>query len=192
MKKTLIAIALAASASLASPTALADASTFSGATKDAWLTGKIESAFLLNAHLNPFAITTDVDNGIVRLSGMVENAIDRDLALEVARGVNGVVDVKNELRVDADGAAAARQSAAGQRDFGSWVDDATTTAVVKSKLIGNEHTKGGKIDVDTQDDVVTLSGRVSSQTESDLAEQLARNTGDVKDVRNNLVVDPRT
>jgi osmotically-inducible protein OsmY len=192
MKKTLIAIALAASASLASPTALADASTFSGTTKDAWLTGKIESAFLLNAHLNPFAITTDVDNGIVRLSGMVENDIDRDLALEVARGVNGVVDVKNELRVDADGAAAARQSAAGQRDFGSWVDDATTTAVVKSKLIGNEHTKGGKIDVDTQDDVVTLSGRVSSQTESDLAEQLARNTGDVKDVRNNLVVDPRT
>ncbi len=190
MKKTLIAIALATGASLVSATALADASTFSGATKDAWLTGKIESAFLLNAHLNPFAITTDVDNGVVRLSGMVEDDIDRDLALEVARGVKGVVDVKNELRIDADGAAAARQNAAGQRDFGSWVDDATTTAAVKSKLVGNEHTKGGKIDVDTRDDVVTLSGRVSSHAESDLAEQLARNTGDVKAVRNNLVVDP--
>jgi hyperosmotically inducible periplasmic protein len=190
MKKTLIATALAAGVSLASSVALADSSTFSGATKDAWITGKIETAFLLNAHLNPFAIETDVDNGIVQLSGIVKDDIDRDLAVEVAKGIDGVVDVKSNLTLDADRAAAARESAAGQRDFGSWVDDATTTAVVKSKLVGNANTSGLKIDVDTSNDVVTLSGRVQSRAESDLAEQLARNTGDVKDVRNNLVVDP--
>jgi len=49
---------------------------------------------------------------------------------------------------------------------------------------------GLKIDVDTADDVVTLSGRVGSAEESQLAEEIAKNTGDVEGVRNNLVVDP--
>jgi osmotically-inducible protein OsmY len=190
MKNTLTATVLAVTA-LATSAALADSSTFTGATKDAWITGKIETAFLLNSHLSPFAITTDVDGGVVHLRGVVKDDIDRDLAAEVARGIDGVVEVKNELTIDADRVdAAAKQRATDGRDFGSWVDDATTTAAVKSKLVGNANTSGLKIDVDTKDDVVTLSGRVKSAAESDLAEQIAKNTGDVKGVRNNLVVDP--
>ena len=192
MKKTLIATALAATLTLSSATALAGSSSFAGATKDAWLTGKIETAFVLNAHLNPFAIDTNVDNGVVHLNGIVHSAIDRDLAAEVARGVDGVVEVKNDIKVDPNsGAMKAKEPSDGRRDFGSWVDDATTTAMVKTKLVGNSNTSGLKIDVDTQDDVVTLSGRVSSAAERDLAEQIAKNVGDVEGVHNNLVVDPR-
>jgi len=191
MNRTLIATVLTATGSLASAAALADSSTFIGATKDAWITGKIEAAFVLNSHLSPFAITTDVDAGVVHLQGVVRDDIDRDLAAEVARGIDGVVEVKNDLTIDADRVdAAARQQSTSGRDFGSWVDDATTTAVVKSKLVGNANTSGLKIDVDTKDDVVTLSGRVRSAAESDLALQIAKNTGDVKSVRNNLVIDP--
>jgi osmotically-inducible protein OsmY len=191
MNRTLIATVLTATGSLASAAALADSSTFVGATKDAWITGKIEAAFVLNSHLSPFAITTDVDAGVVHLQGVVRDDIDRDLAAEVARGIDGVVEVKNDLTIDADRVdAAAQQHSTSGRDFGSWVDDATTTAVVKSKLVGNANTSGLKIDVDTKDDVVTLSGRVQSAAESDLAQQIAKNTGDVKAVRNNLVIDP--
>jgi len=191
MNRTLIATVLTATGSLASAAALADSSTFIGATKDAWITGKIEAAFVLNSHLSPFAITTVVDAGVVHLQGVVRDDIDRDLAAEVARGIDGVVEVKNDLTIDADRVdAAARQQSTSGRDFGSWVDDATTTAVVKSKLVGNANTSGLKIDVDTKDDVVTLSGRVRSAAESDLALQIAKNTGDVKSVRNNLVIDP--
>jgi osmotically-inducible protein OsmY len=57
-------------------------------------------------------------------------------------------------------------------------------------LIGNANTKGLKIDVDTKDDVVTLSGRVQTSEEKALAAEIARNSRDVEDVRNNLVVDP--
>ena len=42
--------------------------------------------------------------------------------------------------------------------------------------------------VDTRGDVVTLSGEVASAEEKQLAEELARNTGDVKQVHNQLVV----
>jgi osmotically-inducible protein OsmY len=191
MKKALAIATLATMVSLASLGAFADSSTFEGATKDAWLTGKLETAFVLNGHLNPFAIETDVDGGVVHLTGVVKDDIDRDLAEEIAKGIDGVIEVKNDLEVDEAGAeAAAKERAAGNRDFGSWVDDATTTAAIKSKLLGSANTKGLKIDVDTADDVVTLSGRVGSAEESRLAEEIAENTGDVKTVRNNLVVDP--
>ena len=200
MKKALVITTVAAAVSLLcgacsdrsanEPLLGATADTFEGATKDAWLTGKIETAFVLNGHLNPFAINTDVDGGVVHLTGMVESDIDRDLAEEIAKGVDGVIEVDSDLQIDAAGAQSAREGASGTRDFGSWVDDATTTAAIKSKLLGNEHTMGLKIDVDTADDVVTLSGRVGSAEESQLAEEIAKNTGDVEAVRNNLVVDP--
>jgi len=190
MKRTFLATALAATLMVTSPVALADSSTFSGSTKDAWITGKVEMAFLLNGHLNPFAIATDVENGAVHLTGVVKDDIDRDLAGEVARGIQGVVSVDNDLTIDTERANTVAKEHANQRDFGSWVDDATTTARVKSRLLGNTNTQGLKIDVDTKDDVVTLSGRVKSAQEKSLAEEIARNTGDVESVRNNLVVDP--
>jgi osmotically-inducible protein OsmY len=178
-------------ASFAAFGAFADSSTFQGEARDAWITGKIESAYLLNGHLNPFAINTDVMNGVVHLHGTVATDIDRDLAGEIAEGVEGVTDVKNDLEIDEAKATAAREERAdGERDFGTWVDDATTTASIKSKLLGNTNTKGLKIDVDTNDDVVTLSGRVTSDQEKQLAEEIAKNTGDVESVRNNLTVAP--
>jgi len=174
MKKTAITASLAAALSLATSVSLADSSTFTGAAKDAWITGKIETAFVLNGHMNPFAISTDVDGGAVHLTGMVKDGIDRDLAGEVARGVDGVVSVKNDLVVDAKAAdeAAANAHKADHRDFGSWVSDATMTARVKSRLIGNSNVHALKIDVDTKDHVVTLSGRAASTTEKALAEQM--------------------
>ena len=189
MNKTLVTT-FGAFASLAAFDALADSSTFQGEVRDAWITGRIETAYVLNGHLNPFAINTDVEAGVVHLHGAVASDIDRDLAEEIAKGVEGVTDVQNDLEIDAAKMQAAGHGKSGDRDFGSWVDDATTTAVVKSKLLGNEHTQGLKIDVDTQDDVVTLSGRVGSTEERLLAEEIAKNTGDVEAVRNNLVVDP--
>jgi osmotically-inducible protein OsmY len=191
MKNLLLAAALGVLLVMAGK-ARADSSTFTGAAKDAWLTGKIETAFVLNAHLNPFAIDTDVDNGVVHLTGTVRDDIDRDLAVELVKGLDGVVEVKSDIKLDRASAEAAmreRHSPTTKRDFGSWVDDATTTAAVKSRLVGNSNVAAAKIDVDTLDDVVTLSGRVSSAKEKELAQQIAENVGDVKDVKNNLVVD---
>ncbi len=179
--------------SLQSPGATRKSDSYDSATKDAWITGKIETLYSLNRHLNVFSIDTDVDKGMVRLTGMVESDIDRDLAVELAKGVQGVVEVKSALTIEPKTAQQAAQANAvkhdGDRTFATWVDDTTTTAAVKSKLIANSNTHGMKIDVDTRGDVVTLSGRVASSEEKELAEEIARNTGDVSDVRNQLVVD---
>ena len=65
---------------------------------------------------------------------------------------------------------------------------AAITAAVKSKLIADSVVGGMKIDVDTRDGVVSLSGSVKSQTEKDTAERIARETSGVKDVQDNLTV----
>jgi osmotically-inducible protein OsmY len=62
---------------------------------------------------------------------------------------------------------------------------------VKSRLLANPNTDGLQIDVDTRGDVVTLTGEVGSAEEKALAEELVRNTGDVQDVRNQLIVTDR-
>ena len=157
-----------------------------GAAKDAWIDGQLEAVYALNRHLSAFAIDTEVDKGIVHLTGKVQADIDRDLAGELAKNIDGVVEVDNNLTIVADARVTPKEGE--DRSFGAWIDDATTTASVKSKLMGNPNTKGMQIDVDTRGDVVTLSGEVASGEEKSLAEELARNTGDVKDVRNQLVV----
>jgi osmotically-inducible protein OsmY len=157
-----------------------------GAAKDAWIDGQLEAVYALNRHLSAFAIDTEVDQGIVHLTGKVQHDIDRDLAGELAKNIDGVVEVDNKLAISTD--ARATRAEGEDRSFGAWIDDATTTASVKSKLLGNPNTEGMEIDVDTRGDVVTLSGEVASAEEKALAEELARNTGDVKDVRNQLIV----
>lgn len=71
------------------------------------------------------------------------------------------------------------------------VADANITAKIKSQLLWNKNTHGLKIGVDTKDAVVTLNGNVQSDVEAQLAEQIARNTGDVRAVENRIVVGAR-
>ena len=165
---------------------------YKGAVKDAWLDGRIETAITLNRHLNPFSIDTEVKNGVAYLDGSVESDIDRDLAAEIAMSIDGVTEVKNNLRVETqkpstlDKVAGATKSTTS--NLLSSVDDATITAGVKTRLMANGNIKGLDINVDTEGDVVTLSGKVRSEEERQLAEKLALNVDSVASVRNELTV----
>jgi osmotically-inducible protein OsmY len=192
MNRNLVLLALILSTSLACSQApdeeSADSAVDNGAIGDALIVGKLEAVYALNTHLSAFAIDTDAEDGIVHLTGTVESDIERDLAGEIAAGIEGVVDVDNDLVLETGARQAAEHNRSGERSFGAWVDDATTTASVKSSLLANPNTKGLQIDVDTRGDVVTLTGEVASAEEKQLAEELTRNTGDVKGVRNQLIV----
>jgi osmotically-inducible protein OsmY len=117
--------------------------------------------------------------------------------------LKGVVSVDNSLRVAGE-PQEGRRAAAGdntdlevdrdvevdeRRSFGQWVNDATTSAAVKSSLIRNENIRARDIDVDTKNDVVTLRGVVATEQQKELAEELAKNAQDVKQVRNELRVE---
>ncbi len=157
---------------------------------DAWLKGKLEATLLFNEDLNSFAIETEVRNGVATLSGVVESDIDRDLAGEIARSVEGVTEVDNRLMVDQSKAHERYASAENEehRGFQQAVKDATLTAKVKTKLLVNENTGGLAIDVDSNNGAVTLTGVVDSEEEKQLAAQIAKNTGGVKAVSDRLTV----
>lgn len=164
-----------------------------GAVKDAWLQGKVETALLFNEFLNPFDIDTDVKNGVVYLQGAVESDIHRDLAGEIAKSIDGISDVENELVIDKAKALEARASDDSQpaKTFRQKIINATLTARVKTQLLMNPNTSGLQIDVDTRDGIVTLSGEVDSREERELAFRIAENTEGAVAVNNHLTTSIR-
>lgn len=78
----------------------------------------------------------------------------------------------------------------GQTDAGTYIDDRTITAAVKAKLLESPATGGLSINVDTLNGTVALSGFAKSAAEKQAAENIARSTKGVREVRNNLVVRP--
>lgn len=70
------------------------------------------------------------------------------------------------------------------------IDDATITADVKTALLNDPEVGATKIDVDTTNGVVTLSGIVTSQAEAARAIERARRATGVKDVKSTLQVRP--
>jgi len=194
-RRTMTNLAIAASLALCGATALASEReemqqteqaepSWQGEARDAWVDGKVEASYALNRHLNPFAIDTHVDGGVVHLTGAVESQIDKDL--------DGVTRVENDLVVKADARKEAGIEEPESRDFGTLVDDATTTARVKFALLANESTEGLAIDVDTNAGTVSLGGSVASKQERALAEEIARNTDGVEKVENHLMVAERS
>jgi len=152
---------------------------------DARREGAIWSALAMNRHLNPFAFSVEVNDGEAILSGTVDDDIKRDLAEEVALGVDGIDRVTNNIVVE-PAYESADESA--QRTLWDSTVDATTTAAVKSRLLWNRNVSGMDIGVSTEDGVVTLTGEVASTEEKDLAGELAENSQGVERVNNELEV----
>lgn len=74
------------------------------------------------------------------------------------------------------------------RTPGTQVDDAAITAAVKGKLAADTDINPFNIDVDTNEGVVTLQGRVEKAEARTKAEQLARETDGVARVINLIKV----
>jgi osmotically-inducible protein OsmY len=60
---------------------------------------------------------------------------------------------------------------------------------VRQRLAANRDVKGGAIEVDVKDGVVTLSGKVTERRQKTKAEQVTRKTKGVKKVINQLQVE---
>jgi hyperosmotically inducible periplasmic protein len=161
----------------------------SGPIMNARQEAQIWTTYALSPYLRATDISVTVLDGNATLSGKVEEDVQKDLAGAIAAGVDGVKDVDNQIKVDADYKKPARSDS---RGYGDVVGDATITAAVKSKLLWSKHTEGMDTQVETKDGKVTLSGIVSSQHAKQQAEKLAKNTDGVHKVSNNLQVSDKT
>jgi hyperosmotically inducible protein len=80
------------------------------------------------------------------------------------------------------------KTSAAMAKAGNAIEDGAITAKVKTALLADPDVKGLKIDVDTKNGVVTLSGTVEKNANLDKAVTIARNTEGVKSVENQLIV----
>ena len=77
-----------------------------------------------------------------------------------------------------------------QSTVGEYVDDATVTTRVKAKFAEDSRVSAMAISVETLKGVVQLSGFAKSSAERSKAEDLARGTPGVVNIKNDIVVKP--
>jgi osmotically-inducible protein OsmY len=169
------------------------------AQSDPGITSAVKSKMAADDTVKAYRIDVDTKDRVVTLSGAVDTPQARERAVEIARGTEGVQDVVDRLTItpgatpttgvddpiQREGREAVREGQDKARDAGDAMpdlSDAGITTTVKAKLLGDTRVPGMKIDVDTKEGVVTLTGTVSAGTEKERAVELAKATNGVKSV----------
>lgn len=143
--------------------------------QDATLTHSVEDALAAYPVAGSHEITVDAYDGIVQLSGFVASENVRESAVKAAKGVDGVAQVRDNLKIRPDNVSAEQT----QRD-------ADITKEVRNALVTNPATKSHEINVATADSVVQLSGFVDSADIRTAAAQVAGAVHGVRRVQNEL------
>jgi hyperosmotically inducible periplasmic protein len=144
---------------------------------DATVTAKVKTALARDPSTSAFRIEVETYRGEVQLNGFVDSADMKSSASRVAKSVNGVKKVSNNLDVSP-----------GKRSAGEVVDDTTVTAKVKAALISDPAVAARDVNVQTREGVVQLSGFVNNSEAKSTAEELARSVENVKSVDNQIDV----
>jgi hyperosmotically inducible protein len=182
------------------------------AQTDAGITTKVKSKLAADDTVKAYQIDVDTKDKVVTLSGNVDSPAAKEQAVNLARSTEGVADVVDNITVAGGSAAMPGENPMGgaapapggegdtamggnapnpepDRPVGQVMDDAAITAAVKAKLLADSTVGGLKIDVDTREGVVYLTGdHMKSQAEIDQAIKLAKETSGVKSVESKLVV----
>ena len=106
---------------------------------------------------------------------------------QVARDADRKID-EAQKKADEKTDNAQKKASDAAQSAGDATKDAALTAAVKTKFLADTKISGLKIDVDTQNGVVTLSGTVPTAAERTRAVNTAKETDGVKSVVNNLKV----
>lgn len=132
----------------------------------------VQRALIADNRLETFPIRADVTGQVVTLRGAVGSAQAKKIAGDLAARVTGVRDVVNRLEVRPP-----------RRIVDQMMRDEFVSMLSRDPVL-----RLARIAASVTDGVVYLSGSVSSEAESKLAERLARRIPGVAGVRNNLTI----
>lgn len=168
--------------SVAAPAGFVGAQTQGAPNKDdAVLSMRVKAALIANDATKASQINVETQDGVVQLSGFVDSEAMRAAASSSAQRISGVKEVQNRLMIrDAN------------RSSGQAVDDTVIAARVKGEIAG----KAGigtatSVNVEVESGIVELSGFVATLDQKTKAADIARTVQGVKDVRNNISLEPQ-
>ncbi len=162
------ALAVMALVAFASGTALA------ADMPDPWITTKVKVALLTAEGVNPLAVNVDTIAGRVTLHGQVPTAAEQAKAEQVARGINGVREVRNLIQVVP---ARAREAVE--------ATDEDVKKRVRDALDANTDLEGVEV-VSVNDGVVVLGGEAETLSAHVDALEAARGVSGVRSVASQI------
>jgi osmotically-inducible protein OsmY len=120
-------------------------------------------------------VKVSVTDGIVTLTGTVQDKGNKDLAADTVENLPGVLSVDNQIKVE---------------PVYPEHSDAWMAFKIRSTLLVKANVSAIDTKVDVKDGVVTLSGTTQNAAQKDLTEAYAKDIDGVKSVTNDLVVTP--
>jgi hyperosmotically inducible periplasmic protein len=146
------------------------------AVSDSWITAKTKMALFADERVKGRQVSVETDkSGVVHLRGKVDSAEAKAAAAEIAKGIEGVTSVKNDLQVVAPE----------KRDMVE-AKDADIKKAVQSRLSKDSQLKS--VDVRADGGVVVLTGDAPNITAAARASEMARDVPGVKYVKNEINV----
>jgi hyperosmotically inducible protein len=143
---------------------------------DSWLTAKTKIALFADERVKGAQVSVETVKGAVSLRGKVDSDEAKAAAAAIAKAVEGVKSVRNDLQVVPPGDRKVVDSS-----------DKDITRQVEGRLSQDARLK--KVDVRTDGGAVILTGAVSSIGVSARASELAREVPGVRMVKNELTYD---
>jgi hyperosmotically inducible periplasmic protein len=147
------------------------------AISDSWLTAKTKIALFADERVKGGQVSVETVDGTVALRGKVDSDDAKAAAGSVAKAVDGVKGVKNDLQVVPPGDRTAVD-----------ISDKDITRQVEDRVSNDARLK--KVDVRTDGGVVMLTGTVGSIGASAHASEVARGVPGVRSVKNELTYEP--
>jgi len=168
--------AIAAALLLCSTIALAD-KTAGQYVDDSTLQAEVKAKLMGEDFLGGMGINTEIRKGVVQLGGWVDDADKAAEAAKMVAGIEGVKEVDNQLHAKR-----------GEATAGQTLDDTVITTKAKSAIAGADLGQGIKINIDTYNGVVLLTGFVDTLEQKTAAGERAAAVANVKDVVNGIYV----
>lgn len=140
-------------------------------SNDGWITLKTKLALIADKRTSGFQTDVDTKNGVVTLSGKVDTPEAKSGATDVARGIDGVKSVDNQLQVVPE----ARRKEVNAAD--DKIEDG-----IKAAMKNDAKLKDLSLTAKVNAGVVTLDGSVDTQQQLLDAAQAVRGVPGVKSV----------
>jgi osmotically-inducible protein OsmY len=118
-------------------------------------------------------VDVQANDGIVTLTGTVQDNDEKALAADTVSNLPGVVSVQNNILI--------------KPDFPEH-SDAWIAWKIRAKLLVEANVSATATKIDVKDGVVTLSGNAENAAQKDLTEAYAKDISNVKSVDNQLIV----
>ena len=152
-------------------------------SEDTATTTKVRTALKLSKHVSPFDIDVKTKQGAVNLTGQVPSEEVKAMAGVIAQDTSGVKELHNNLVVDPGTRPNPEASRLTER-----VADLEIKSIIEDTLRKNPELKDRPIELVVRERKVSLNGVVDTESQKNLAQQIAWGVQGVVAVANNLSV----